>query len=380
MDIQTALHGELRDLMENNPLGVAIMRHVHDDEGGVTARRVFANDSLRSLFGVSTMDELVNRPVHESWVDIKALERVNRALAAKTPLSGFEAERIRPDGSRFWVSMTGQPIVLLGEELTIVWHLDITSRITAEENSKASEAQLRDYMDSSIDWFWEMDADLRFTYMSSNVERIVGVPPEWHYGKTREELLGADYDRSVWASHFQVLKDRQAFRDYVYFRGGDGVEHIWISTSGKPIFSDQGAFLGYHGTGTDITDRIENQELRNANRAKSEFLSSMSHELRTPLNGILGFSQVLENDRLNPITPRQQLAVGQIRRGGEHLLDLINQVLDLAAIENRKFKPSLETIDTAAVITECLSMAEVVAAKKQISIQGPTPESNPPHS
>ena len=101
------------------------------------------------------MDELVSPPVLESWVDIKALERVNHALAAKTSLSGFEAERIYPDGSRFWVSMTGQPMVLQGEELTIVWHLDITSRIKAEENSKAAEAQLRDYIDPSIDWFWD---------------------------------------------------------------------------------------------------------------------------------------------------------------------------------------------------------------------------------
>ena len=132
-------------------MGVAIVRHVHDDGGGVTAQRVLANDSLRRLFRAPTMDELVSRPVLESSIDIKALERVNRALAAKTPLSGFETERIRPDGFRFWVSMTGQPIVLHGEELTIVWDLDITCRIKAEENAQSSEPKLRGYMASSID-------------------------------------------------------------------------------------------------------------------------------------------------------------------------------------------------------------------------------------
>jgi PAS domain S-box-containing protein len=337
----TALQGELRDLLENNPLGVAIMRHESDADGRVTARRIFANDSLRVLFGAGTMRELVRRPVLESWVDATALEHVNRAFSARTQLSGYEAERVRPDGSRFWVSMTGQPIILGGEELTIVWHLDITARKQAEQSLWESEAQVRDYMDSSVDWLWEMDADLRLTYLSSNVERILGIQPEKLYGKTREDLLGPNYDEGVWNAHFASLKVRDAFRDFIYPLEIDNGERKWVSISGKPIFSEQNSFIGYRGTGSDVTARVENQELRNVSRAKSEFLSQMSHELRTPLNGILGFSQILESDRVNPLTPRQQLAVSQIQSGGAHLLNLINRVLDMAAIENRTFKPSL---------------------------------------
>jgi len=374
----TALQGELRDLLENNPLGVAIMRHESDADGRVTARRIFANDSLRVLFGAGTMRELVRRPVLESWVDATALEHVNRAFSARTQLSGYEAERVRPDGSRFWVSMTGQPIVLGGEELTIVWHLDITARKQAEQSLWESEAQVRDYMDSSVDWLWEMDADLRLTYLSSNVERILGIQPEKLYGKTREDLLGPNYDEGVWNAHFASLKVRDAFRDFIYPLEIDNGERKWVSISGKPIFSEQNSFIGYRGTGSDVTARVENQELRNVSRAKSEFLSQMSHELRTPLNGILGFSQILESDRVNPLTPRQQLAVSQIQSGGAHLLNLINRVLDMAAIENRTFKPSLEAVGTREILDDCLGMAEVMAAENNITVTRPPPGTNMP--
>jgi PAS domain S-box-containing protein len=364
-----SLQGELRDLLESNPLGVAIMQHERDDAGRVTARRVFANDSLRRMFGVRLMGEFLERPVLDSWVDANALDRINRALVARSLIKDFEVERIKFDGSKFWVSMTGQPMVLRGEELTIVWHSDITDRIRAEHNMKQSEAQLRDFMDSSVDWFWEMDADLRFTYMSPNVERIVGIPAEWHYGKTRAELLGLGYAEAIWAEHLKTLEAHGPFRDFVYLRTGDGVEHKWLSTSGKPIFSEEGEFLGYRGTGNDVTERMENQELRNASKAKSEFLSSMSHELRTPLNAILGFGQLLERDKSNPLSSNQQLAVSQIRKGGTHLLDLINQVLDLAKIENNTLALSTEPVDTSTVLAECMSLTESMAATKGVSLQ-----------
>ncbi len=81
---------------------------------------------------------------------------------------------------------------------------------------------------------------------------------------------------------------------------------------------------------------VAKEEAERANRAKDEFLSRMSHELRTPLNAVLGFAQVLEPGHL----PDQQESVGQIRKGGEHLLELINEVLDISRIEQWRLPPS----------------------------------------
>ena len=125
---------------------------------------------------------------------------------------------------------------------------------------RASETRFRDFAESTSDWLWEMDADLRFTYMSANVERIVGVPAEWHYGKTRVELLGPDYDRDLWSKHLEALNNHEAFRDFEFYRIGEGVEPKWTLTSGIPIFDENGDFTGYRGTGRDITARKRIEE------------------------------------------------------------------------------------------------------------------------
>ncbi len=90
------------------------------------------------------------------------------------------------------------------------------------------------------------------------------------------------------------------------------------------------------------------EEAEKANRAKSEFLSRVSHELRTPLNAILGFGQLLDLEPLNAV---QRSSVEQILKGGHHLLDLINEVLDIARIEAGGMELSLEPVDVAAVLT-----------------------------
>ncbi|MFC1673829.1 ATP-binding protein, partial [Pseudomonadota bacterium] len=109
-------------------------------------------------------------------------------------------------------------------------------------------------------------------------------------------------------------------------------------------------------------------DAEDANRAKSEFLSSMSHELRTPLNSILGFAQVLEMSTRTPLTEEQKKSTAQIRKGGEHLLDLINDVLNLARIETGRLDISIEPIDTKNLVSECIIVADSLSHTKDVRI------------
>jgi signal transduction histidine kinase/ActR/RegA family two-component response regulator len=103
-----------------------------------------------------------------------------------------------------------------------------------------------------------------------------------------------------------------------------------------------------------------------ASRAKSEFLSRMSHELRTPLNAVLGFSQLLAMDELDE---RQREAVEQINKGGRHLLDLINEVLDIARIEAGRLSLSMEPVDLADVVEEALALVQPLAVQRQVRVE-----------
>ncbi len=352
------------------------------------------------------------------------------------------------------------------------------------------ERRFADVIEVAADWVWETDAEMRFTFFSQRLEEVTGIDPKTLLGTTRYNITGDDSENDpTWRAHRATVAARLPFRDFRYgYLGLDGRNHT-ISISGKPIWDERGGFLGYRGTGRDLTDEIEAQERANdserlarkivdgnldvfivfdedgvvidwnpqaertfgwpadeaigrnltnltvppelvalhrrtltrirndescglldrlfqsiamdrdgrrfaveisisqttlrsqrvfhsfmrditdrkrheselhkakeeaeaASRAKSEFLAAMSHELRTPLNAILGFSELLEQMPKLEEMKRQEYA-RDIHNSGRHLLDLINDVLDLAKIEAGRFELYEEEVDLDSVFRGC---------------------------
>ena len=191
---------------------------------------------------------------------------------------------------------------------------------------RLSESRFRDYAEAAADWFWEMDADLRFTYMSENVERIVGVPPEWHYGKTRQDILGDDYDWEAWEEHLKTLQARQPFRNFEYQRFGEGIEPKWLRTNGTPIFDADGKFLGYRGTASDVTEQKQAEEQLRASEAQlrqaqkmeavGQLTGGVAHDFNNLLAVIQGNAELLmlQSRGTDPLLQAIMRAAG---RGGE---------------------------------------------------------------
>ena len=148
----------------------------------------------------------------------------------------------------------------------------------------------------------------------------------------------------------------------------------FISVSGQPLKDDNGKTIGGVAVVRDITaakhsqDLLRNakEEAERANHAKSEYLSRMSHELRTPLNSILGFAQLLE---LDPLGPGQRDSVAHIMKGGQHLLSLINEVLDLARIEAGRLSLSSEAVQVQDVIEDAVAFVRPIAQQGNIEIR-----------
>ncbi len=175
---------------------------------------------------------------------------------------------------------------------------------------------------------------------------------------------------------------RQFTRDVLDNKQPAGIDYRIMRTDGETRWAHGEASLSFDAVGNpetvsgtiqDISDRKlteENliqakEEAEHANAAKNEFLSRMSHELRTPMNAILGFSQVLESESLSL---EQQSFVAEIYRAGEHLLELINQLLDLSRIESGKLATLIEPVKLTPLLNRVLALAHTELQKQRINV------------
>ena len=152
--------------------------------------------------------------------------------------------------------------------------------------------------------------------------------------------------------------------------------YYWVRTTIVPNLNEEGKPFEYLGIRTEITENINleidlmkaKEDADEANEAKSKFLSSMSHELRTPMNAILGFAQMLEFNPKEPLSETQKGSVDHIMKGGQHLLELINEVLDLAKIEAGKMEMSFDDVSVSPVLDECLALVSTMAEENGIEV------------
>ena len=155
---------------------------------------------------------------------------------------------------------------------------------------------------------------------------------------------------------------------------GDNGELFWIRSRGTSIVNTHGRVILMSGININITAVKESEErvrkakedAERANRSKSHFLSSMSHELRTPLNSILGFSRLLATD--NSLSQSQKENASYINEAGQHLLQLINDILDLAQIEAGKLSLSIESVEPAPLVEDSFNFCKNSARERGISL------------
>jgi len=256
---------------------------------------------------------------------------------------------------------------------------DLVRRLTLRYRSNLREREQRfeDFAQAVSDWFWEMDENLRFSYFSERFTQVTGVPNEMLLGKTRQETGIPGVDPDLWQQHLSDLAARRPFRDFTHPRTKANGDVVWLAISGKPYFDQEGKFRGYRGIGRDITHlkrfeedlRHSRDQAEQANRAKSAFLANMSHELRTPLNAVIGYAEVIESELLGSIGQSKYSEYAKyIRTSGWHLIELINDILDLSKIEASAFELIDETISIADLLSDVDVLIQGQAHKARVDV------------
>ncbi|MEM7172024.1 MAG: PAS domain-containing sensor histidine kinase [Pseudomonadota bacterium] len=287
-------------------------------------------------------------------------------------------------------------------------------------------ARYQDLLRASVDWIWEIDAELKLTFVSSSITAAVGLPPSAFLGKPLLETLepaapipGAAPPTTPPSAHDQsleladILTQHQPFRDRsVAVRGVSGADQARLADmawrlSGVPHYSPEtGAFAGYRGT--CVRDRRLPEQLGETNRLllnlleaaltrkdelererqsllheeeklaaePEERLRAVAHELRTPLNAILGFSEIIRDWQFGDMKARYQEYGGLIHDSGQHLLDLVNSLLELAGAEAAEDQES-HSFDPLEVARFVLGLLNGQATRKGISLSGELPDALP---
>ena len=320
-------------------------------------------------------------------------------IASQQSLLVPEEQFIKADGTQCWLQTHKIPITLQnGLKSVLVFALDITARRAAERALEDSEKQLRAVIDAAPDVIFVKDRDGNFLLVNKTAAAIYDLTPQEMEGLNEKDLnriKGLDLEL---VDHYleidrMVIDQRKPFTipEEPFYLPEEPLR--WFHTRKIPLESE-GKTKNVLVVSTNITDRkntlealkkeraslaqrVEertaelvklNIELQESSRAKDEFLANMSHELRTPLNAILGMSEILEEQLFGELNKQQLKQVNVIEESGNHLLALINDILDMAKIASGQRKLSYEPVIINDLCKSSLSFINSQAVKKNISV------------
>nr|WP_320048841.1 PAS domain S-box protein [uncultured Desulfuromonas sp.] len=250
-----------------------------------------------------------------------------------------------------------------GQEQYILCSRLITQRKKAEEENRILSMVVAQNPSSIV----ITDVHGHIEYVNPYFEQATGYRFDEVVGKNPRILNAGKTPKQVYAEMWQTVLDGRVWQgEFINCKKNGDLydENVLVS----PIKNDQGEITHFVALKENITELKKARKLaEEANRAKSDFLSRMSHELRTPLNAINGFAELMLSSRKNPLGDKHRSMVSQIDRAGKHLLDLINEVLDLSRIEAGKLSLSIEAVDPCRIVEECLPLLHSLGEAHQVT-------------
>jgi PAS domain S-box-containing protein len=342
-----------------------------------TYKHVDVNNKWTEITGYTREEAIGAAPSDLNlWVNLEERDRMLAILEVEGRVFNYEANFVTKSGKRFTGLISSETIEFGGKVFAIYAVKDISDRKIIEENIKQSEKKYRDLVESANCIILRWDTQGRICFLNDyglkffgyRLEEIIGTYILDTFVSARdvsgEDLRNMISEICCAPEKYQLNENENICKDG---------RRVWVTWSNKPIYNDQGQLIEILSVGTDITDRKQaEEELQSAkevadmaNRAKSEFLANMSHELRTPLNGILGYAQILKRS-YDPDKHKAGLEI--IQRSGEHLLTLLNDILDLSKIEAKKLELNPSEFDLPKLLQSITDMFQLQVGAKDVQL------------
>lgn len=342
-----------------------------------TRKHIDVNDKWTEITGYSREEAIGSNPTDLNlWVDLEERDRMLAILEVDGRVFNYEARFLTKNGKKITALVSSETIEFGGQVFAIYAVKDISDRKIIEENIKQSEKKYRDLVESAncIILRWDTKGNICFLndyglkFFGYQLEEIVGAyvldTVVSAQSVTGEDLRNMIAEICCAPEKYQLNENENICKDG---------RRVWVTWSNKPIYDAQGNLIEILSVGTDITDRkLAEKELQlakevadMANRAKSDFLANMSHELRTPLNGILGYAQILKRS-YDPNKHMEGLEI--IQRSGEHLLTLLNDILDLSKIEAKKLELNPSEFELPKLMQSITDMFQLQLRAKDVEL------------
>ncbi|HEY0856994.1 MAG TPA: PAS domain-containing protein [Albitalea sp.] len=347
----------------------------------IEARETVWSGQMWRIFGISPdvpVEQARRMALHLTHpADREALNAAFEQLASGQPAPEELEFRIRrTDGEPRWVVGRGRFAMNGGRRVLFGIFIDVTEQRATQERLRRAEQRSMLAAQAVGLAIWERDLVTGDTYWDPQMYRLRGLSPDDPRTprQLRHTSIHPDDLPEVERRTAQIIAHES---DYTFdFRvvWPDGTVR-WLATRGSVVRDADGRGLRILGINWDVTEHKRGEDMRRekaaaeeANRAKSEFLSRMSHELRTPLNAVLGFAQLMLGDPQQTLGERQRERTERIRNAGEHLLALIDDVLDLTSLEVAALAPAARPVALAPLVEEMLQWLAPTAEQAGITL------------